>query len=61
VRLPTVFVLGANSPLLPRHNIATAEPLPNATYQIEDTGHLVWMGQPGAVRRALDGLAATAQ
>jgi pimeloyl-ACP methyl ester carboxylesterase len=61
VRLPTVFVLGANSPLLPRHNIATAELLPNATYQIEDTGHLVWMDQPGAVRRALDGLAATAQ
>lgn len=61
VRLPTVFVLGADSPLQPRHNIATAALLPNATYQIEDTGHLVWMDQPGAVRRALDGLAATAQ
>jgi proline iminopeptidase len=59
VQLPTVFVLGADSPLVPRHNIATAELLPNATYQIEDTGHLVWMERPGAVRRALDGLSAS--
>ena len=58
VRLPTVFVLGADSPLRPRHNLATAALLPNATYQIEDTGHVVWMERPGAVRRALDGLAA---
>jgi len=61
VRLPTVFVLGADSPLQPRHNIATAALLPNATYQIEDTGHVVWMERPGAVRRALDGLAAPAE
>lgn len=58
VRLPTVFVLGADSPLQPRHNISTAALLPNATYRIEDTGHVVWMERPGAVRRALDGLAA---
>jgi pimeloyl-ACP methyl ester carboxylesterase len=61
VRLPTVFVLGGDSPLRPRHNIATAALLPNATYQIEDTGHVVWMERPGAVRRALDGLAAPAE
>jgi pimeloyl-ACP methyl ester carboxylesterase len=61
VRLPTVFVLGADSPLPLRHNIATAALLPNATYQIEDTGHFVWMERPGAVRRALDGLAAPAE
>jgi pimeloyl-ACP methyl ester carboxylesterase len=61
VRLPTVFVLGADSPLRPRHNLATAALLPNATSQIEDTGHVVWMERPGAVRRALDGLAAPTQ
>jgi pimeloyl-ACP methyl ester carboxylesterase len=58
VQLPTVFVLGADSPLKPQHNIATAALMPNASYQIEDTGHIVWMERPGAIRRTLDGLAA---
>ncbi len=31
--------------------------MPNATYQIESAGHIVWMERPGAIRRALDGLA----
>jgi pimeloyl-ACP methyl ester carboxylesterase len=57
VALPTVFVLGADSPLRPRHNIATAALLPNASYVIESTGHVVWMERPGAVRRALDRVA----
>jgi pimeloyl-ACP methyl ester carboxylesterase len=57
VHLRTVFVLGADSPLRPEHNIATAALLPDATYQIESTGHVVWMEQPGAVRRALDSIA----
>ena len=60
LRLPAVFVLGADSPLWPHHNIATAQLLPNATYQIEDIGHLVWMERPGTIRRDLDGLAARA-
>ena len=60
VLLPTVFVLGADSPIAPRHGIETAALMPNATCQIEETGHLVWMERPGAVRRALDGLAAAA-
>lgn len=56
VELPTVFVLGDESPLRPQHNIATAALMPNATYQIERTGHLVWMEEPGVLRRALDSL-----
>jgi len=36
VQLRSVFVLGADSPLLPRHNIATAALMPSATYQIEN-------------------------
>jgi proline iminopeptidase len=57
VQLPTIFVLGADSPLRPEHNIATAALLPHATYQIENTGHVVWIERTGAVRRALDRIA----
>jgi pimeloyl-ACP methyl ester carboxylesterase len=57
VQLPAVFVLGADSPLQPRHSIATAALMPNAAYRVEDAGHMVWMERPGAVRRALDSLA----
>jgi proline iminopeptidase len=49
VHLPTVFVLGADSPLRPRHNIATAALMLNATYHIESTGHMVWMERVGCV------------
>lgn len=52
-----MFVLGADNPLRPRHNIAAAALMLNATYHIESTGHMVWMERPGAVRRALDNLA----
>ena len=58
MQLPTVFVLGAESPLNLRHNIATAALIPTASYQIEDSGHVVWMEQPGAIHRTLDCLAA---
>lgn len=61
VQLPAIFVLGADSPLRPRHNIATAALMPNATYRIENSGHLVWMEQPGAVGRALDRITATTE
>lgn len=57
VKLPTVFVLGADSPIRPEHNIATAALMPDATYELAPTGHLVWLEEPGLVRRALDGLA----
>jgi pimeloyl-ACP methyl ester carboxylesterase len=57
VQLRAVFVLGADSPLRPRHGIATAALMPSAMYRIEEAGHLVWMERPGAVRRALDSLA----
>lgn len=57
VHPPTVFVLGADNPLRPRHNIAAAALMLNATYHIESTGHMVWMERPGAVRHALDNLA----
>jgi pimeloyl-ACP methyl ester carboxylesterase len=57
VELPTVFVLGADSPIRPRHNVATAALMPNATYRIESTGHMIWMERPGSVRSALDSIA----
>jgi proline iminopeptidase len=59
VQLPTLFLLGADSPILPSHNIATAALMPNAGYQIDSVGHFVWMEQPGVVLRALNSLALT--
>jgi proline iminopeptidase len=58
VALPTVFVLGADSPIRPSHNIATAAVMPNATYRLVDAGHFLWAERPGAVRQALDELSA---
>jgi proline iminopeptidase len=57
VELPTLFLLGADSPIRPQHNIDTAALLPDATYELASTGHVIWLEQPGVVRRALDDLA----
>jgi len=46
-----VFVLGADSPLRPRYNIATAQLLPNATYQIETPA--TWSGRRGPALSAV--------
>lgn len=55
VRLPAVFVLGAQSPIPPEHGQATAALIPGARCQIEeDCGHFVWLERPGAVRAAVD-------
>jgi proline iminopeptidase len=55
VRLPAVFVLGAQSPIPPEHGEATAALIPGARCQIEpDCGHFVWLERPGAVRTAVD-------
>jgi pimeloyl-ACP methyl ester carboxylesterase len=55
VTTPTVFVLGAASPIPPEHGIASAALIPTATYEVvDDCGHFIWLERPGAVRRALD-------
>jgi pimeloyl-ACP methyl ester carboxylesterase len=55
--IPAVFVLGAASPIPPRHGVASAALIPGARYIIEDDcGHFPWLERPGAVRRALDGI-----
>lgn len=55
VRLPAVFVLGAQSPIPPKHGQASAALIPGASCQIEpDCGHFVWLERPGAVRAAVD-------
>jgi len=57
VTAPTVFVLGAASPIPPEHGIASAALIPGARYHVEDDcGHFIWLERPGAVRRALDDL-----
>jgi pimeloyl-ACP methyl ester carboxylesterase len=55
--IPAVFVLGAASPIPPRHGVASAALIPGARYIIEDDcGHFPWLERPGAARRALDGI-----
>jgi pimeloyl-ACP methyl ester carboxylesterase len=57
VTIPTVFVLGAASPIPPRHGVASAALIPGARHVIEDDcGHFVWLERPGSVRRALQGI-----
>jgi len=57
VTVPTVFVLGAASPIPPEHGIASAALIPGARYHVEDDcGHFIWLERPGAVRRALQSI-----
>jgi pimeloyl-ACP methyl ester carboxylesterase len=53
--VPTVFLLGAASPIPPEHGIASAALIPGARHEVlDDCGHFVWLESPGSVRRALD-------
>jgi pimeloyl-ACP methyl ester carboxylesterase len=53
--IPTVFVLGADSPIPPKHGVASAALVPGASHIIEDDcGHFLWLEHPGVVRRALE-------
>ena len=57
LKVPTVLVLGADSPIPPRHGVATAALIPGAHYRIEpDCGHFAWIERPGSVRAALDSI-----
>ena len=59
LKVPTVFVLGAASPIPTRHGIASADLIPGAVYTIEDDcGHFPWIERPGVVRKALDRICA---
>ncbi len=53
-RGPAVFVLGAGSPIPPRHGVASAALIPGAESDILDgCGHFPWLDQPGVIRTAL--------
>jgi pimeloyl-ACP methyl ester carboxylesterase len=55
VQIPTVFVLGEQSPIPPSHGEASAALIPGASCQVErGCGHFLWMERPGAVRCAVD-------
>ena len=57
LKIPAVFVLGAASPIPPRHGVASAALIPGARHVIEDDcGHFIWLERPGSVRRALHGI-----
>ncbi len=58
IQVPSVFLLGAASPIPPEHGIASAALIPGARYEVlDECGHFVWLEFPGSVRRVLDGLA----
>jgi proline iminopeptidase len=53
-RAPTVFVLGAGSPIPPRHGVTSAALIPGAeTDVLEGCGHFPWLDRPGVIRTAL--------
>ena len=58
VRVPAVFLLGADSPIPPEHGVASAALIPGARCIVEEgCGHFVWLEHPGSVRRALETIA----
>jgi pimeloyl-ACP methyl ester carboxylesterase len=57
VTIPTVFVLGAGSPMPPRHGLASAALIPGARTDVhEGCGHFPWIERPGVIKNALDSL-----
>jgi proline iminopeptidase len=57
IKTPTVFVLGAGSPIPATHGLATAQLIPGAKTQVlEGCGHFPWIERPGVIRAALDSL-----
>ncbi len=57
VSIPTVFVLGADSPIPPEHGRACAALIPGARAEVhEGCGHFPWIERPGVVRSAVDSL-----
>ena len=54
ITIPTTFVLGAESPIPPRHGVASAALIPGAETEIlPGCGHLPWLERPGVIRAAL--------
>lgn len=57
VTIPTVVVLGADSPIPPEQGLASAALIPGATAKVlEGCGHFPWIERPGVVRDAVDSL-----
>jgi pimeloyl-ACP methyl ester carboxylesterase len=55
IAVPTMFVLGACSPIPPEHGLASAALIPGAKTQVlEGCGHFPWIERPGVIRTALD-------
>jgi pimeloyl-ACP methyl ester carboxylesterase len=55
--VPTLFLLGELSPIPPAHGVASAALMPNAEVKVlPQSGHFVWLDQPGSVRAGLDSL-----
>jgi pimeloyl-ACP methyl ester carboxylesterase len=58
VSVPSVFVLGGDSPMPIHHGELSAALIPGASIEIaEGCGHFPWLERPGVVRVALDSIA----
>jgi pimeloyl-ACP methyl ester carboxylesterase len=59
IEVPFTFVHGGSSPMPVIQSSASVDLLPDAELEVvEGAGHFVWYERPGAVRAALDRLAA---
>ena len=59
LEVPFTFVHGGSSPMPTLESSASVDLLPNAELEVvEGAGHFIWHERPGAVRAALDRLAA---
>jgi proline iminopeptidase len=59
VAVPSLFLLGAESPIPPVHGLDSAALMPNAQVTVvPDCGHFIWLENPGVVRAELDRLRA---
>ncbi|HVB69906.1 MAG TPA: alpha/beta hydrolase [Acidimicrobiales bacterium] len=57
VTIPTIFVMGASSPIPPRYGLASAALIPGArTEVLEGCGHFPWLERPGVIRNAVDSI-----
>jgi len=55
--IPTLFLLGEQSPIPPAHGVSSAALMPMAEVKVlPKCGHFVWLDQPGSVREGLDSL-----
>jgi pimeloyl-ACP methyl ester carboxylesterase len=52
LRVPSLHLIGAHSPIEPAANERTAALMRDAIVEIHDVGHFAWLEEPGSVAAA---------